>query len=172
MSSNKGYEFLDNFPPKGAYFYKEHNICLEQEVVSYNQEFEKNFEVIYKDYYDLKPLDQVDKHEIFERIEHKFLDMLEAWEEYYEPIKYDAKIAIECGLLPFTWNTTDASICLLACGEDGLNYYTKLDAYQLLTSKSISKNSDIFTNPESFKKVLGDEVYNKMQEILGGGNGI
>ncbi len=180
MTNNKGYEFLDIFLPTARkdFFYKEHYICVDEEYcqLNYNPEFEKNFELLYKDYYDLKSLHRMDKQELSETIWNKFRDMLEDFDEFYEPLIYDAKIAIECGLLPFTWDRSDEPIDLLACGDFGDNFYIKdlgdnfyinLSAYQLLTSKTIDKGNKIFTDPDSFKKVLGYEVYNKMQEILG-----
>lgn len=85
---------------------------------------------------------------------------------YYEPSIYDEKIALECGLVPFTYK----GINLLALLIKGAEECTKnrLDQYQVLTSNTLDEKSLYFVENEReyFEYIVGEKVMNKINEIL------
>lgn len=84
----------------------------------------------------------------------------------FEPRIFNEKIALECGLIPFTLETEDKTLQLLALGGCGMNLSPQLEAYQFLTHNTIDKNSLYFTDQYYFKNVVGESITNQIKRTL------
>lgn len=159
----------NKFYSSGLYrepFYKKHHLYMEDiniEDVYYNREL--LLEVWSEDEEDIKGEDEYEKEDrLFEQVEQDFWENLSFYNTYYEPIIFDERIALECGLTPFTYDDKE----LLALSGGGMDLSPKLDAYQVLTQRKIDPDSEFFSvnNQDYFRSVIGDEIMNKMTKIL------
>jgi len=98
-------------------------------------------------------------------------DLCEAlgyWVYYYIPQEWEGReeqyiqTALEVGLIPFYFRGT----LMLALGGCGMDLSPKLDAFQVLTTGTISPDSILFKDPKYFKTVVGEEVFEKVVSKL------
>lgn len=86
---------------------------------------------------------------------------------FYEPTKSNYEAALECGLtLFFHRNYSGASRNLLALSGGKVHVPIRLDAYQVLTHRTIDAKSEFFTKQEYYEEILGKELVEKMNKIL------
>ncbi len=146
-------------------FYKKHDLDLYDdhnfELVEYNKNL---ITELWKEEGDLEGTEE----EINDMIEEIFADKLSLWDTYFEPMIFNERIALECGLTPFTYD----GINLLALSGCGMNLSPKLDAYQVLTHGTIDGNSEYFSvnNQNYCETVVGKHIVDQMDAILKGGN--
>ncbi len=101
-----------------------------------------------------------------EEIQHDYHERASWLPTAFEPIIFNEKIALECDLIPFTLETENETLQLLALGGCGMNLSPRLDAYQFLTDNTIDKNSLYFTDQNYFKNVVGTSITNQIKRIL------
>ena len=141
-----------------------------REFVSYNYD-------LMKTRYSESELTNLEEDEVNELIDNDFFKDINYHHTLFEPLIFNEEIALDCGLIPFNYNFElfgDANF--LALGESGFdpsiktNLLFKLDAYQVLTDNSIDKDSPFWGkySKDIAKRVLGDEVYNKVIEAING----
>jgi len=82
------------------------------------------------------------------------------WTVYFQPDYIDEDVAIECRLHPFYYDDE----FYLALGGAGMDLSPKLDAYQALTTGTLPRDTKIFSDPEYFKYVVGEKLYQKVLE--------
>ena len=121
-------------------------------------------------------LSNLDEDQIDKLIHDDFFKDIQKHHTLFEPIIFNEEIALDCGLIPFTCLYDDNKYELLALGDSGFdpliktNLLFKLDAYQVLTDNSIDEHSAFlrcrFVNEDINKRVLGDEVYNRVIETI------
>lgn len=134
------------------------------------------------DYYGLEPdLDEdviklVDSTRVYakawkvpiNKVEELFLEKLTEIQELSEPYhpscfailhNWDAKKALKCGLVPFS---DDGEWCI-GCPNREIE---RLDAYQVLTDKTIDRESTFFTDKERFTSIVGKDIVERMEKIL------
>lgn len=141
-------------------FYCKHKLNVSDYEVSEAMEYDKE---LLTNYYK-KDLDYNNNDELSDKVRETFLDNLSYYNTYYEPLVFNAEIALECGLLPFTYK----GIMLLALSEFGTELSPRLDAYKVLCLGKIDKNNKFFLvpNPKYFEHVVGKGIMNKMKEVL------
>jgi hypothetical protein len=73
---------------------------------------------------------------------------------------FDEEVALECALIPFSF----AEAKLLSLAGYGGYYFPKLDAYEVLTCGSISKESSYFKENERayFRYIVGENVHQRI----------
>lgn len=141
--------------------------------VKYNQD-------LMRTRYSNAELENLDENQIVYLIYDDFFEDIQHHYELYEPEIFNEEVALDCGLIPFTYTGEFLdNRHLLALDRVGFypstkytNLMFKLDAYQLLTHGTIDIQSHIFTHDrglilEHNKKVLGEEVYNKVMNVIG-----
>ena len=101
-----------------------------------------------------------------EDIQHDYYERASEGQTVFESIIFNEKIALECGLIPFTLETEDETLQLLALGRCGMNLSPRLDAYQFLTHNTIDKNSLYFTDQNYFTHILGDGITKQIKRAL------
>lgn len=101
-----------------------------------------------------------------EEIQHNYYEKASCRPTVFEPRIFNEKIALECGLIPFTLETEDKTLQLLALGGYGMDLMPLLDAYQFLTHNTIDKNSLYFTDQYYFKTVVGESITNQIKRTL------
>ena len=101
-----------------------------------------------------------------EEIQHDYYERAGWLPTVFAPIIFNEKIALECGLIPFTLETEDKTLQLLALGGCGMDLSPRLDAYQFLTHNTIDENSLYFTDQNYFKNVAGASVTNQIKRTL------
>ena len=108
--------------------------------------------------------DEDNEDRIREIIEESFFEALSYWPIYFEPLVFNEKTALECGLIPFVFE----DIKLLSLAGYGMDLLPKLEAYQVLTCGMIDKRSKYFHKREkaNFEHVVGQSVYEQMVQIL------
>ena len=117
----------------------------------------------------------LEEDQIDELIDDDFFNDIQTHHTLFEPLIFNEEIALDCGLIPFIYKG-DNKYELLALGESGFdpsiktNLLFKLDAYQVLTDNSIDEHSPFFGtySKDIAKRVLGDEVYNRVIEAING----
>lgn len=125
-------------------------------------------------------LSNLDEDQINELIDDDFFNDIQTHYTLYEPLIFNETIALDCGLIPFTYKG-DNKYELLTLGDSGFdpsiktNLLFKLDAYQVLTDNSIDEFSPFLDRANKnidsrdiAKRVLGDEVYNRVIETING----
>ena len=119
----------------------------------------------------------LDEDQIFDLIYDDFSEDIQKHPTLFEPIIFNEEIALDCGLIPFNYNfELFGNANFLALGDSGFdpsiktNLLFKLDAYQVLTDNSIDKDSPFFGTyiKDIAKRVLGDEIYNRVIEAING----
>lgn len=151
-------------------FYKQHDTkgIVFREHCYYNKDLMKTR------YSDVE-LTNLDKDQIDELINDDFYEDIQTHHTLYEPSIFDENIALDCGLIPFIYKS-DKHYLVLALGDSGFDpsiktdLLFKLDAYQVLTDKSIDEFSYFFGSysKDIARRVLGDEVYNRVIEAING----
>ena len=161
------------------------NSGLYNEPCFYNQHDIGKYELHFKGYYyynnDLMKtryseveLSNLEESEINALIENDFFKDIQKHHILFEPTIFNEEIALDCGLIPFRCRYDDNKYELLALGESGFdpsiktNLLFKLDAYQVLTDNSIDEHSPFFGtySKDIAKRVLGDEIYNRVIEAI------
>ena len=141
-----------------------------REFVSYNYN-------LMKTRYSESELSTLEEDQINELIDNDFFDDINDHHTLFEPIIFNEEIALDCGLIPFNYNfELFGNANFLALGDSGFdpliktNLLFKLDAYQVLTDNSIDQNSLFFGrySKDIAKRVLGDEVYNRVIKAING----
>jgi hypothetical protein len=159
----------------GLFFYNQHDIgkfniddLFFRDYYSYNND-------LMKTRYSEVELKHLQEDQINELIHDDFFKDIQTHHTLYEPLIFNEEIALDCGLIPFTQFEYD-KYELLALGDSGFdpsiktNLLFKLDAYQVLTDNSIDEHSPFFGtySKDIAKRVLGDEVYNRVIEAING----
>ena len=116
------------------------------------------------EYYADEIEDEDHEDKIMQIVEENFFEALSYWPIYFEPLVFNEKTALECGLIPFVFE----DIKLLALAGCGMDLSPKLDAYQLLTCGMIDKKSKYFSKREEayFEHVVGSSLYEQIGRIL------
>lgn len=120
-------------------------------------------------------LSNLDEDQINELIDDDFFNDIQTHHTLYEPLIFNETIALDCGLIPFIYKD-DNKYELLALGDSGFdpviktNLLFKLDAYQVLSNNTIDEHSPFFSrySRDIAKKVLSDEIYNRVIETING----
>ena len=169
-------KFFNSNLYNGLFFYNQHDIgkfdiddLFFRDYYSYNNN-------LMKTRYSEVELKHLEEDQINALIENDFFKDIQKHHTLYEPLIFNEAIALDCGLLPFTCRYDDNKYELLALGDSGFdpsiktNLLFKLDAYQVLTDNSIDEHSPFFGtySKDIAKRVLGDEVYNKVIEAING----
>ncbi len=102
-----------------------------------------------------------------EEIRHHIDDILIFNSRCLKPLIFNEKIALECGLIPFTYDginlltKNDDDVPIAPCGA-------KVDAYQALTDGTIDENSILFSKiyPDHFARIVGEELKRKVLEAI------
>ena len=141
-----------------------------REYVSYNYD-------LMKTRYSEAELKNLEGDEIDELIDNDFFEDINDHHTLFEPLIFNEAIALDCGLIPFNYNfELFGNVNFLALGNSGFdpliktNLLFKLDAYQVLTDKSIDENSPFFGtySKDVAQRVLGEEVYNRVIDAING----
>jgi hypothetical protein len=92
------------------------------------------------------------------------LQYLPTWPSYFEPLIFTETTALACGLVPFI--LTPQRLCLVVVSVCNCDFYTRLDAYQALTNKTIDPNSYLFSDFDYFQSLVGKELTEKVLEAI------
>lgn len=139
-----------------------------REYVSYNDD-------LMKTRYSEAELKNLEEDEIDDLVYNDFYQDINKFDTLYSPLIFKEEIALDCGLIPFNYNfELFGNVNFLALGESGFdpsiktNLLFKLDAYQVLTDNSIDQHSPFFGtySKDIAKRVLGDEIYNRVIETI------
>ena len=155
---------MNNFYNSGLYsepFFRKHknlNFRLHSSVVE--AMLESDYELFLKDY--SAGLDCQNEDELQEAIISLFVENINLYATYFEPLIFDKEIALECGLTPFKYSELN----LLALSGCGMDFSPRLDAYQVLTDHTIDKASYLFLDISYFEYVVGDAITEQIREIL------
>ncbi|WPY01593.1 hypothetical protein Trichorick_01507 (plasmid) [Candidatus Trichorickettsia mobilis] len=98
------------------------------------------------------------------KVNNDFLKYIPTWPRYYEPLVFNEKIALECGLIPFVLKVD--RLCLIAVSVCGSDLSPRLDAYQALTDNTIDENSYLFSDFDYFQEILGKNLTQKVLEAI------
>ena len=137
--------------------------------VNYNRD-------LMKTRYSNAELENLDDNQIDDLIYDDFHKDISARYKLYSPYIFNEEIALDCGLIPFTYSAEeDITLSLLATGIQGHEYtlegrsLIKLSAYQLLTHGTLDEKSILLQREyeDPSKTVLGTELYNKVMKIIG-----
>lgn len=137
--------------------------------VKYNRE-------LMKTRYSNIELENLDDNQISDRIDDDFHKDINACYDLYSPSIFNEEIALDCGLIPFTYKIErDITLLLLATGIQGYEYtigarsLIKLSAYQLLTHCTLDEKSILLQREQEdhCKTLLGAEIYNKVMKVIG-----
>ncbi len=143
---------------------------------SYREHVSYNYDLMKTRYSEVE-LNNLDEDQVNELIDDDLFEDINNHYTLYSPSIFNENVALDCGLIPFTYNWHNKSINLLALGDSGFdpsiktNLLFKLDAYQVLSDNSIDEHSQLFAtyaNENIAKRVLGDEVYNRIIEAING----
>ena len=158
-------KFLFNSGLYETPFFTKHKINFQNEFENIYMDFD-NFIYSYEIKYHQGDLNENLTDEEKEEIQHDYYERASWLPTVFEPIIFNEKIALECGLIPFTLETEDETLQLLALGGCGMNLSPRLDAYQFLTHNTIDKNSLYFTDQNYFKNVVGESITNQIKRTL------
>lgn len=143
---------------------------------SYREYVSYNYDLMKTRYSEVELLN-LEEDQLNELIDNDFFEDINDHHTLFEPLIFNEAIALDCGLIPFNYNfELFGNVNFLALGNSGFdplmksNLLFKLDAYQVLTDNSIDENSPFFGtySKDIAKRVLGDEVYNKVIEVING----
>lgn len=143
---------------------------------SYREYVSYNFDLMKTRYSEVE-LNNLDEDGVNEFIDNDFFEDINDHHTLFEPLIFNEEIALDCGLIPFNYNfELFGNANFLALGNSGFdpsiktNLLFKLDAYQVLTDNSIDELSPFFGtySKDIAKRVLGDEVYNRVIEAING----
>ena len=119
-----------------------------------------NYHLFLKHYSD--DLDYKNDDDLKEQISNLFLENIDYYPTYFQPLIFNEEIALECSLTPFTHD----GLSLLALSGWGADLSPKLDAYQGLTHKTIDENSCLFSDFDYFQGLLGENLTNKVLQAI------
>ena len=167
-----------NFRDSGIYndseaFYQKHKNIFDFEENGYikfeqyekleeeNNYFEDEVEVYINE---LEEEDRASKDEDELRSEARdaIVERILTWLVYFEPQKFDKKIAKKCDLVAFTYKDIE----LLGLSGCGMDLSPRLDAYQALTTSTIDKYSTFFSQYDYFKNVVGQSVAEEVKQAI------
>jgi hypothetical protein len=140
----------------------------ENEYATYNRD-------LMKTRYSEGELKGLDEKQIKKLIEDDFHKDITARDALYSPYIFNEEIALDCGLIPFTYNIEDnINLLLLATGIQGYEYtpearaLIKLSAYQVLAHGTLDEKSILLQREyeDHCKTLLGNEVYNKVMKVI------
>lgn len=145
-------------------FYRTHKISLST-ICAKLQDIDYNFTLLARHYLnvdDVKVCDNLDL--IKSKLRSALVGDLSSWDLYFEPLIFDEEVALECALIPFSF----AEVKLLSLAGYGGYYFPKLDAYEVLTCGSISKESSYFKENERayFRYIVGENVHQRIVRVL------
>lgn len=105
-----------------------------------------------------------DESDKVDQVEQFFWESLTYRTTYFEPMIFNAEVALDCDLIPFTYEGKN----LLALRGCGMDLTSRLDAYQLLVDNSVDKNSRLLksNNDDYLESVLDAELLQKVRRIL------
>lgn len=130
------------------------------EYIEYNLELLVEY---YKIDFDFEDSDEID---IEDQTREMFWDALDCCNIHFEPLVFDERIALECGLTPFSYKGKN----MLALSGYGMDLSPRLDAYQVLTHNTIDEYSRFFSTAnradEYFAYVVGKEVARKVLNAI------
>ena len=131
-------------------FYNDHNA---------HENVEYDFELLAEHYKaDLYFAYSDDNDKWEQEINERFWDALSHWTIYFEPLIFNEKIALKCGLTPFTYK----GINMLALSGCGMDLSPKLDSYQVLSHNTIDQNSKFvslgYRDIDYFEYVVGKKI--------------
>lgn len=156
-------------------FYKTYN-TEDLLVEDYELYVNYNYDLM-KTRYSEAELENLDDNQIADLIYDDFHTDINARDALYSPRIFNEEIALDCGLIPFTYKTEgDIILSLLATGVQGYEYtigarsLIKLSAYQILTHDTLDEKSILLEREyeDHCKTLLGTEIYNKVMTIIGG----
>ncbi len=139
-----------------------------REYVSYNYD-------LMKTRYSEAELKNLEEDEIDDLVYNDFYQDINKFDTLYSPLIFKEEIALDCGLIPFNYNfELFGNVNFLALSDSGFDpsiktdLLFKLDAYQVLTDNSIDELSYFFGSysKDIAKRVLGDDVYNRVIEAI------
>lgn len=112
----------------------------------------------------------LDEHKKFDVINESFREKLIYREIHFEPRHFYPEIALECDLLPFTYKSKNFLTFGGTGMMGGLPLAPRLDAYQVLSSGTIDKDSEFLLSPayqSAYETTLGMRIVGEMRKILG-----
>jgi hypothetical protein len=137
--------------------------------VNYNQD-------LMRTRYSNAELENLDESQIADLIDDDFHKDITARYVLYAPYIFNEEVALDCGLIPFTYNIEGGIILsLLATGIQSYEYtpearsLIKLSAYQLLTHGTLDEKSILLQREyeDHCKTLLGNGIYNKVMKVIG-----
>ena len=101
----------------------------------------------------MKCLDAIIIYDLKEQISNLFLENIDYYPTYFQPLIFNEEIALECSLTTFTHHELN----LLALSGCGMDFSPRLDTYQALTDHTIDERSYLFLDFNYFEYVVGIE---------------
>ena len=145
-------------------FYKTHKISFTDICAGRLRDVDYNLTLLAHHYLnvDVSPYDNLEL--IKDKVTSALSWDLNTWDLYFEPLIFDEEVALECALIPFSF----AEVELLSLAGYGSYYFPKLDAYEVLTCGSISKESSYFKENERayFRYIVGENVHQRIVRVL------
>ena len=87
----------------------------------------------------------------------------------FKPKEYNEEVALRCGLMPFKYvgDNREVELVMLSVYPDYVFFMKpKLDAYQAIMSRSISRRNVLESNEEYFKQIVGKEITEEVKKRL------
>ena len=116
---------------------------------------------LFQKYYS-RDLDYKDDDDLKEQICNLFLENIDYYPTYFQPLIFNEEIALECSLTPFT----HYELNLLALSGCGMDFSPRLDAYQALTDNTIDERSYLFLDFDYFEYVVGKTLTERVLEAI------
>jgi len=116
---------------------------------------------LFQKYYS-RDLDYKDDDDLKEQISNLFLENINYYPTYFQPLIFNEEIALECSLTPFTHHELN----LLALSGCGMDFSPRLDTYQALTDHTIDERSYLFLDFDYFEYVVGKNLTQKVLEAI------
>lgn len=116
---------------------------------------------LFQEYYS-DDLEYKNDDDLKEQISDFFLEKIDYYPTYFQPLIFKEEIALECDLTPFKHN----GLSLLALSGCGMDFSPRLDAYQALTDRTIDKRSYLFLDFNYFKYVVGKTLTEKVMDAI------
>ena len=117
---------------------------------------------LFQKYYS-RDLDYKNDDDLKEQISNLFLENIDYYPTYFQPLIFNEEIALECNLTPFT----HYELNLLALSGCGMDFSPRLDTYQALTDHTIDERSYLFLDFNYFEYVVGKNLTQKVLEAIG-----
>jgi len=151
-------------------FYKEHDIDFRTNTddyynIEYNRELLAAYYKIRSDRYNNDEHADSANYEQWERVDDKFREALNCWQIYFEPMIFNEEIALECKLIPFTYQ----GVGMLALAGYGMDFSPRLDTYQVLTHNTVDQYSRLVRAnkyDDYFEYVVGKDMMKKVLKAI------